>query len=122
MQISASGKSYSLSIPIGDIPWARDMPELKDIQFTGWTYSGNTGVSHAKVIGDIRLQSYINCENERFILATPSVESTDDDVAKVISSVNAYAEALSAPRSCMVDPATGYYPKPNLSEYNSDWF
>ncbi len=122
MELSKSGKSYSATISLGETPWASEMPSFNGIGFNGWTYSGDTGVSHAKVIGDIRLQSYINCENERFILATPSVESTDDDVAKVISSVNAYTEALNAPRSCMVDPATGYYPKPNLSEYNSDWF
>ena len=121
MKVSTSGKAYAATISLGETPWARDMPELSGIQFKGWTYNGNTGVSHAKVIGDIRLQSYINCESERIILATPSVDSTGDDVAKVISSINAYADALKTPRSCEVDPATGHYPKPNQSEYDSDW-
>ena len=121
MELSKSGKSYSATISLVETPWASEMPELNGIQFKGWTYHGNTGVSHAKVLGDIRLQSYINCENERFILATPSAESTGDDVAKVINSINAYADALKTPRSCEVDPATGHYPKPNQSEYDSDW-
>lgn len=121
MKPTANGKAYTLNVSLDDIPWAREMPILNGVAFSGWSYNGGTCTDNAIAAGVIRLTTFITCEKERFILVTPTTDATDDDIAKVINSVNKYAEALHDPRSCLVDPATGRYPKPVLSECDSDW-
>ena len=117
MEILNNGKAYRACISLEEYPWARtEKPKLDGIG--RWAYHICRGVDEQVLGGNLVLQTFVSTGNERVILVIPRTGVEEEFLRQTIDGVDNYVKGLDEPKSCLIDPKTGYTPVEASSDFD----
>lgn len=110
-----------LALDLNEYPWLRGTEPVLTIVAPQYVYNMSTARREAVIKDNIKLMVF-ESTNNKFVVQIAASRCKDEMYRQaVIANLMQWAEDLNNPKSCIVDPATGYYPTVKSEYKDSDW-